>query len=206
MTQRTFPSSSRPRCRQFRNRSGRFDPATVKAGIDPDFRAFSSSREWLASNAGKIPLRSLFSFAANPSAGRTPCPCQPRRPPKIQRFLSVGAKNLSPLRPRIERTRAISAYVSLPKVPTTLSTHSLARPRLQPNPVTVPGTGSRLDCRDDVAGFFQPCSLKFTGPVIPPGRLAGPGCQGWHATSHKFSRNRNRPPIKPKHSRGRANC
>nr|VFJ53713.1 MAG: hypothetical protein BECKDK2373C_GA0170839_104018 [Candidatus Kentron sp. DK]VFJ57451.1 MAG: hypothetical protein BECKDK2373B_GA0170837_106624 [Candidatus Kentron sp. DK] len=34
----------------------------------------------------------------------------------------------------------------------------LAQPRPQPNPVTVPGTGSRHPCRDDVAGFFQPCS------------------------------------------------
>nr|VFJ69862.1 MAG: hypothetical protein BECKDK2373B_GA0170837_12571 [Candidatus Kentron sp. DK] len=37
-------------------------------------------------------------------------------------------------------------------------------------------------------------------------RLAGPRGQGWHATPHKFSRNRNRPPIKPKHSRGCVKC
>nr|VFJ43122.1 MAG: hypothetical protein BECKDK2373C_GA0170839_100415 [Candidatus Kentron sp. DK] len=39
----------------------------------------------------------------------------------------------------------------------------LARPRPQPNPVTVPGTGSRLDCRDDVVGYFK--RLRGNSPV-----------------------------------------
>ena len=44
----------------------------------------------------------------------------------------------------------------------------LARPRPQPNPVTVPGTGSRLDCRDDVVGDVQPSKVTtyHNGPVV----------------------------------------
>ena len=71
----------------------------------------------------------------------------------------------------------------------------------QPNPVTVPGTGSRHPCRDDVVGYVQPSRENSSIPSSRQG-LAGPGCQGWHAIPHKFSRNRNRPPIKPKHLRG----
>nr|VFJ44693.1 MAG: hypothetical protein BECKDK2373C_GA0170839_100916 [Candidatus Kentron sp. DK]VFJ44849.1 MAG: hypothetical protein BECKDK2373B_GA0170837_100826 [Candidatus Kentron sp. DK] len=82
----------------------------------------------------------------------------------------------------------------------------LARPRPQPNPVTVPGTGSRHLPAGMTWRAFS--NLVRKNSPIPSSRqgLAGPGGQGWHATPHKFSRNRNRPPTNPKHSRGCVNC
>nr|VFJ64987.1 MAG: hypothetical protein BECKDK2373C_GA0170839_11244 [Candidatus Kentron sp. DK] len=46
-----------------------------------------------------------------------------------------------------------------------LRRNCLARPRPQPNPVTVPGTGSRHPCRDDGSGKFLPDRQK---QPLPP--------------------------------------
>nr|VFJ67791.1 MAG: hypothetical protein BECKDK2373C_GA0170839_11705 [Candidatus Kentron sp. DK] len=49
----------------------------------------------------------------------------------------------------------------------------------------------------------RPMGLRRSCTRLSAAKAATKPCyRPWHATPHKFSRNRNRPPIKPKHSRG----